>query len=412
MFNISAFVKPRVYLSVDRLEDVVFREERELKLKRISATKIQATYRSYLARKRLSDPQKMQLQMDRQTHEEVKKRVLQSETMSKHLRERIGVIFHDSVSQISFFSEKTDAGKLKIYAFKKGEILGKGNFGSVYAINSIGEPILKSLSVVIKESTKIPQSADTIKNEYEILKQLWALEGIVGIQQMPCLVTNDDGKPVIFYDRFQFDLGKLTKTAGKDRKKIDCIELLKKFEMIFKGLTFLHNHNFIHGDIKPENMGVDEGGMFVLTDFGGATRCKDGDLKSVLPRVLNPYMSDIMVADVKYQIREYRELEKSPQIPERDKQLSNSQKKLIWLVKKIDVCALQMSIRQIFEGVDVSSYGIGKEFNELLDSMKNRYFISEENEWQCKESISIQEALKKWQEILSKLSSVEGHLSI
>jgi serine/threonine protein kinase len=50
---------------------------------------------------------------------------------------------------------------------------------------------------------------------------------------------------------------------------------------VAKGMLYLHNHNIIFRDLKPDNVGIDRAGQVRLFDFGLAREVKDGRLKGV-----------------------------------------------------------------------------------------------------------------------------------
>lgn len=58
-------------------------------------------------------------------------------------------------------------------------------------------------------------------------------------------------------------------------------EIRKVLHDVASGLAYLHAHDVIHQDIKPDNVLLDDAGNYVITDFGISTRARSTLRKSV-----------------------------------------------------------------------------------------------------------------------------------
>ena len=58
-------------------------------------------------------------------------------------------------------------------------------------------------------------------------------------------------------------------------------EICKVLHDVASGLAYLHAHDVIHQDIKPDNILLDDAGNYVITDFGISTRARSTLRKSV-----------------------------------------------------------------------------------------------------------------------------------
>ena len=52
-------------------------------------------------------------------------------------------------------------------------------------------------------------------------------------------------------------------------------EILNVIKDVANGLNYLHKHNILHQDIKPDNILIDDDGRYMLTDFGISTRMRN-----------------------------------------------------------------------------------------------------------------------------------------
>ncbi len=64
-------------------------------------------------------------------------------------------------------------------------------------------------------------------------------------------------------------------TGGSISRMVGGIEESQIWHLIYEvasGLSYLHHHGYIHSDIKPDNILIDEDGIFCIADFGCLTK--------------------------------------------------------------------------------------------------------------------------------------------
>eukprot|EP01087_Luapelamoeba_hula_P012213 TRINITY_DN3394_c0_g1_i2.p1 TRINITY_DN3394_c0_g1~~TRINITY_DN3394_c0_g1_i2.p1 ORF type:complete len:542 (-),score=35.68 TRINITY_DN3394_c0_g1_i2:63-1688(-) len=146
--------------------------------------------------------------------------------------------------------------------FRKTKLIGGGSFGRVYMATDLVDGrvyALKEIWVtdpyVLEKSLQEGAIMSTLAHEY-VLKChhmfVGGLPGGVNLYRV-CLILD--------YYRFG-DLSKLI-PQGLDEERIDRL-LLEAAE----GLDFLHSHQLIHRDIKPQNILIGSNGAAILADFG------------------------------------------------------------------------------------------------------------------------------------------------
>lgn len=156
-----------------------------------------------------------------------------------------------------------------------GEKISEGTFGAVFSKHVFIGPELK------KPVLKIPknQAISDLQNEKEILEALHGDKTILGIQLPVTLqtITYKHQKITIYkspqYDKNLFDV---IKTLSKDQSELNLEDTLSIAYQLFYGLRHMHHLNITNGDIKAENIFVNNAEndqkiiRVFLSDFGAA----------------------------------------------------------------------------------------------------------------------------------------------
>ena len=74
-----------------------------------------------------------------------------------------------------------------------------------------------------------------------------------------------------------------------DYSGIEPLEAKKIIWQMLKACDFMHSHNIVHRDFKPENMLLSRNGVLKICDFGFARQLSQTDLKDGIP--LTEYVS-------------------------------------------------------------------------------------------------------------------------
>ena len=77
--------------------------------------------------------------------------------------------------------------------------------------------------------------------------------------------------------------GSIVKRVGKMSEE----DIWKMMHDVASGLAYLHQHDIVHQDIKPDNILVDDNGNYLITDFGISTKARSTLRKSVAAGTVN-----------------------------------------------------------------------------------------------------------------------------
>merc|ERR1719410_3049697 len=159
-------------------------------------------------------------------------------------------------------------------AYRVGEVLGKGGFGTVYA----GTRFVDGKQVAIKHvaKSKVTDWAEDDGKRVPLeLKLLSTVQNIDGVIQLIDFYERSDSfiyimeRPSNSKDLFDF----ITEKRVLDE------ELARNFfRQIVETVMACHRNGVIHRDLKDENLLVDlNNGTLKLIDFGSGAFLKDGD---------------------------------------------------------------------------------------------------------------------------------------
>ena len=156
--------------------------------------------------------------------------------------------------------------------YRIDKLVGKGSFGTVY----IGYDLLDKHLVALKISNNDPRSQVVLQHEYSIYQKLSS-------GQKPPLIPNiywfgrQDDNTIMVMNCLGKSLAYLLQScSGKFTLKTTLMIALQMFDLIMR----LHNCNYIHRDIKPDNFLMGSGHerqTLYLIDFGLAKQFKSSE---------------------------------------------------------------------------------------------------------------------------------------
>lgn len=153
------------------------------------------------------------------------------------------------------------------------ETLGKGNFGTVYRVNKNGEEeALKVLNIYSQNSdfNEILGQGNTSELETKTKKMMDEISMLYRLKGNTHIVNYIDhyvDKKADYYTLY-LEMELLNSLDKYYPDDIDTDQILKICYDILDGLILCEDENIVHGDIKPQNLMVDDQGHHKLTDFG------------------------------------------------------------------------------------------------------------------------------------------------
>ncbi|KAJ8048005.1 Mitogen-activated protein kinase kinase kinase 19 [Holothuria leucospilota] len=163
--------------------------------------------------------------------------------------------------------------------WKKGNILGKGAFGTVFCgLTSTGQ-LIAVKQVELTEKQQAGEQYEKLQEEVELLKTL-RHKNIVGYKVItyifPCLsyhrflgVSLEESVVNIFMQYVPGgSIASLLARFGALEEAVFC----RYTQQMVEGTVYLHSNNVIHRDIKGANIMLMSNGVIKLIDFGCAKR--------------------------------------------------------------------------------------------------------------------------------------------
>ncbi|KAH9746568.1 mitogen-activated protein kinase kinase kinase 5 [Citrus sinensis] len=175
---------------------------------------------------------------------------------------------------MSHITEKTSASSKKSQ-WQKGELIGRGTFGSVY----IGTNRETGASCAIKEVDIIlddPKSAECIKQLEQLDVTAFAFVHICVTKRLLFPFLVDDHLYIYLEYVHPGSINRYVREhCGDITESIVC----NFTRQILNGLAYLHSTNTIHRDIKGANLLVDASGVVKLADFGIGKHVMQADIQ-------------------------------------------------------------------------------------------------------------------------------------
>ncbi|KAF9687255.1 hypothetical protein SADUNF_Sadunf02G0074500 [Salix dunnii] len=156
--------------------------------------------------------------------------------------------------------------------WEKGELLGRGSFGSVYeGISDDG------FFFAVKEVSLLDQGSQGKQSIYQLEQEIALLSRFEHENIVQYYGTDkDESKLYIFLELVT--KGSLQKLY--QRYNLRDSQVSSYTRQILHGLKYLHDQKVVHRDIKCANLLVDANGSVKLADFGLAKATKLNDVKS------------------------------------------------------------------------------------------------------------------------------------
>ena len=147
-----------------------------------------------------------------------------------------------------------------IYKYRLIRKIDSGNFAQVWLVKDYS--IDRNVAVKVLDASKT--SIDERLKESQIGNQL---EHSNLVKMLYADVASRNGEKIVVIVMDYFENGSIIRKFN-NRGFIPIPEAIKYLIDVLRGLEYLHEKNFLHGDIKPKNILISSTGEGILTDYG------------------------------------------------------------------------------------------------------------------------------------------------
>ena len=168
----------------------------------------------------------------------------------------------------------------------------KGKYHETLLAKNIKNEKLYSIKHIIKESLKDnkDEKINLIQNEINIQKRL-IHPNILRLYSF----FEDEKNYLIVFEYAKNNIYSKIKKEGKLKEEM----AYNIFTQILSSLYFLHTNNYIHRNIRPENILINENNEIKLTNFSYCTEIKDKKLTTIIKNKVE-YISPEMIREQPY----------------------------------------------------------------------------------------------------------------
>ncbi|KAI3645187.1 hypothetical protein MP228_011351 [Amoeboaphelidium protococcarum] len=215
----------------------------------------------------------VELQIDGQTLAGNSTRLLKIEEIESSLQRKqverrvAGKVLDQNVLQEQGLTELLAATSMNL-KWQQGKYLGSGAFGSVYAALN-----LESGDMMAVKEIKLLDQGNMKKLVRSVIDEMSVLQNLRHPNIIEYYGAEVHRDKVFIFMEFCSG-GSLFNMLESGRIEEEKVLQLYTYELL-QGLQYLHQHNIIHRDIKPDNVLIDHHGVLKLVDFGGAKQLVD-----------------------------------------------------------------------------------------------------------------------------------------
>ncbi|GLT65173.1 hypothetical protein SLA2020_376190 [Shorea laevis] len=166
-------------------------------------------------------------------------------------------------------------GKKMINEYVKEQEINRGSYGKVVLYRNISDGNPYALKKICKSrlrKVRVTQSETAMTN---VLREVAVMKVLDHPNIVNLVEVIDDQRSDYLYMVLEYVEGNGINNISQTRGRIDEITARRYFKDIVAGLTYLHSHNIVHGDIKPENLLLTRSGRVKIGDFSACHAFED-----------------------------------------------------------------------------------------------------------------------------------------
>jgi len=167
-------------------------------------------------------------------------------------------------------------------AYEVRALLGRGGAGTVYRVTCLEDGREVALKIPSSELIDSDRARAGFVREYRIAERLRHPKLVPVIR----VADGGPGNPIYFTMALmrRGDLGSVLEQAMTLEERLPPARVIGWMVSVAEALAFIHRQGWIHQDVKPSNIFLDDQGDAVLGDFGMAFLARHGDRDQKLSR--------------------------------------------------------------------------------------------------------------------------------
>ena len=195
--------------------------------------------------------------------------------------------------------KKTGVNLDKVNGYAVSKTLGKGAYGEVFLATKGGEKfalkVLKQSALKKVKTGRTGSALDSVKTEIATMKKIAHPNCVLMVD----VIANQTADEICLL--LEFVDGGTSQKTGDDGLPVPLSRkvIWSHMRHLVLGLEYLHMHNIIHRDIKPDNLLLTKRGVLKIADFGTSCLC-EGDANAQKTAGTPPFFSpELCTTDAK-----------------------------------------------------------------------------------------------------------------
>ncbi|KAI9398712.1 hypothetical protein POPTR_003G215201v4 [Populus trichocarpa] len=162
---------------------------------------------------------------------------------------------------------KYSNGRKMINEYVKERRINQGSYGKVvlYRNSNSGTPY--AIKVICKSRLRKFRITGSETAMADVLREVSILKTLEHPNIINLVEVIDDQKSDYLYMVLEYVESSTVSNILETKGRIDETTARRYFKDVIAGLIYLHHHNIVHGDIKPENLLVTASGRVKIVDF-------------------------------------------------------------------------------------------------------------------------------------------------
>ncbi|XP_011025193.1 PREDICTED: serine/threonine-protein kinase GRIK1-like isoform X3 [Populus euphratica] len=162
---------------------------------------------------------------------------------------------------------KHSNGRKMINEYVKEKRINQGSYGKVVLYRNINSGTPYAIKVICKSRLRKFRITGSETAMADVLREVSILKTLEHPNIINLVEVIDDQKSDYLYMVLEYVESSTVSNILETKGRIDETTARRYFKDVIAGLIYLHHHNIVHGDIKPENILVTTSGGVKIVDF-------------------------------------------------------------------------------------------------------------------------------------------------